>query len=143
MTLPLRLMTLHFSHMGFTEGLTFIVNYLLNVNALWPRIVLVPRPLHWSKALGMRLGQYGRFYLHKINCALLGTPGNAASGEVVRRHLNGHLVTGQDADEVHTQLAGNMGQNNMAITNVHMESGIGKGLGHDSLQFDHIVFCQA
>jgi len=25
MTLPLRLMTLHFSHMGFTDGLTFIV----------------------------------------------------------------------------------------------------------------------
>ena len=30
MTLPLRLMTLHFSHMGFTDGLTFIVIYLLN-----------------------------------------------------------------------------------------------------------------
>ena len=30
MTLPLRLMTLHFSHMGFTDGLTFIVKNLLN-----------------------------------------------------------------------------------------------------------------
>ena len=32
-TLPLRLMILHFSHMGFTDGLTFMRN-LLNVNAL-------------------------------------------------------------------------------------------------------------
>ena len=26
MTLPLRLMILHFSHMGFTDGLTFMIN---------------------------------------------------------------------------------------------------------------------
>ena len=29
MTLPLRLIILHFSHIGFTEGLTFICDYLL------------------------------------------------------------------------------------------------------------------
>ena len=28
MTLPLRLMILHFSHMGFTDGLTFMINLL-------------------------------------------------------------------------------------------------------------------
>ncbi len=33
MTLPLRLMILHFSHMGFTDGLTFMLNLLI-VNAL-------------------------------------------------------------------------------------------------------------
>ena len=30
MTLPLRLMILHFSHMGFTDGLTFMINLLVN-----------------------------------------------------------------------------------------------------------------
>ena len=81
--------------------------------------------------------------LHKIIVnALLGTPGNAASGEVVRRHLNSHLVTGQDADEVHTQLAGDMSQDDVAVTNIHTEGGIGERLDNDSLQFDHIVFSQ-
>ena len=55
MTLPLRLMTLHFSHMGFTEGLTFIVNYLQNVNALWPHTILVP----YSRFIGARPSGYG------------------------------------------------------------------------------------
>lgn len=31
MTLPLRRMTLHFSHIGFTDGLTFILFFLLYV----------------------------------------------------------------------------------------------------------------
>ena len=39
MTLPLRLMILHFSHMGFTEGLTFIccTSYLL-LQVMRPRV---------------------------------------------------------------------------------------------------------
>ena len=39
---------------------------------------------------------------------LLGTPGNAAPGQVVGRHLNRDLVAGQDADEVHPQLPGDV-----------------------------------
>ena len=73
----------------------------------------------------------------------LGAPSDPASGEVVGRHLNGHLVAGQDADEVHPQLAGNMCQDDVSISDIHMERGIGQGLGDDALQFDHIIFCQA
>ena len=46
---------------------------------------------------------------------LLCTPSNAALGQVVGTHLYGNLIAGQDADVVHTQLAGNMGQNLVAI----------------------------
>ena len=47
---------------------------------------------------------------------LLASPGDPASGQIVRRHLNGHLVTGQDFDEIHSQLAGNGGQNGVSVT---------------------------
>ena len=63
MTLPLRLMTLHFSHMGLTLGLTFIVVNLL-----------------------------------------LASPGDAAARQIVRRHLNRDLVTGEDSDKVHHEV---------------------------------------
>ena len=32
-------------------------------------------------------------------------------GQIVRRHLNGYLVTGQDLDKIHSELAGNVCQN--------------------------------
>ena len=74
---------------------------------------------------------------------LLAPPGDATSGEVVRRHLHRHLVTGEDTDEVHAELSGDMGQDNVPIPDVHMEGRVGQGLGDDPFQLDHIAFCQA
>ena len=97
------------------------------------RSLMVP-PVREAGGIPFRRGEWR---------GLLGSPGNPAPGYVIRRHLNRHLVAGQDADKVHPQLPGNMGQDNVAIANVHVERGIGKGLGDDSLQFDHIIFRQA
>ena len=36
---------------------------------------------------------------------LLGTPSDTTAGQVVRRHLNGDLVAGKNADKVHAELA--------------------------------------
>ena len=74
---------------------------------------------------------------------LLRSPSNAALGQIVGAHLHGDLVTGQDADVVHTQLAGNVSQDNVTITDVHIERGVGQGFGDDALQFNHIVFSQS
>ena len=101
MTLPLRLMTLHFSHMGLTLGLTFIVVNLL-----------------------------------------LASPGDAAARQIVRRHLNRNLVTGEDSDKVHPELAGNMRQNGVPAADINGEHRIRQCIGNDALKFDYVVFCQ-
>jgi uncharacterized membrane protein len=101
MTLPLRLMTLHFSHMGLTLGLTFIVVNLL-----------------------------------------LASPGDAAARQIVRRHLNRDLVTGEDSDKVHPELSGDVRQDDVAVANVNPERRVGQGFNNRALQFDYIVFCQ-
>ena len=47
-------------------------------------------------------------------------------GQIIGRHLNGYLVTGQDLNEVHTELAGNMCQNDVSVADVDIEHGIAK-----------------
>ena len=76
MTRPLRLMTLHFSQIGFTEGFTFIVLFLLFLSC-------TPFP---------------------NASALFETIGYAATGQVVRCKLNRDLISRQDANEIHADL---------------------------------------
>lgn len=106
MTLPLRLIILHLSHMGFTDGLTFI---------------LLP-PIE--------------------QCALFTSPCDSASSQIVGRHLNGHLVAGQNLDKVHPELAGNMRQNGVSIADIDTEHGIRQCIGYDALELDYVIFCQ-
>ena len=91
MTLPLRLMILHFSHMGFTDGLTFMINLLVNAlmaprrrklrilrfrpkgeSSVAPLLLLSPRKLRTAfagpsfkvkvKSKGQGLRRLGRLY---------------------------------------------------------------------------------
>ena len=103
-------MILHFSHMGLTDGLTFI---LLNLHV-------------------------ENFYLKN----LLTSPSDSAMGQIIRRHLNGYLVTGQDLYKVHTELAGNVCQNGVSVANVDFEHSIRQCIGYDALNLDYVVFCQ-
>ena len=83
------------------------------------------------------------FNLHmKLSC-LLTSPGDPALGQIIRRHLNGYLVTGQDLYKVHSELAGNMCQNDVSVADVDIEHGIRQCIGYDALNFDYVVFCQA
>ena len=52
---------------------------------------------------------FSRKKLLPLTLDLFGTPGDAALLQVVRGHLHRHLITGKDSDEVHSQLAGDMG----------------------------------
>ncbi len=80
-TRPLRLITLHFSQIGFTEGLTFISSLL------FPFL-------------------YARAAVHHISVSVLfETISYTATSQVVRCKLNRDLVARQDANEIHADLA--------------------------------------
>ena len=95
-------------------------------------------------------GFNGRSYFHTVEppldikvSILLTSPGDPTSGQIIRRHLNGYLVTGQDLDKVHTKLAGNGCQNGVTITNVYLEHCVGQVIGNNALNLDYVVFSQS
>ena len=63
-------------------------------------------------------------------------------GQIIRRHLYGYLVTGQDLDKVHSELAGNVRQNGVSVADVDIEHCIRQCISYDALNFDYVVFCQ-
>ena len=44
--------------------------------------------------------------------------------------MNGYLVTGQDLNKVHSELAGNGGQNGVAVADVHLKHCVGQVIGN-------------
>ena len=56
--------------------------------------------------------------------------------------MNGYFVTGQDLNEVHSELAGNVCQNGVSVADVNLEHSIRQCIGYDALKFDYVVFCQ-
>ena len=56
--------------------------------------------------------------------------------------MNGYLVTGQDLDEIHSKLAGNVCQNGVSVANVNIEHSIRQCIYYDALNLDYVVFCQ-
>ena len=53
--------------------------------------------------------------------SLLAAPGDSSPGQIIRGHLHGHLIAGQDPDEVHPQLAGDMGQDGVPVSDVDLK----------------------
>ena len=62
-------------------------------------------------------------------------------GQIIGRHLYGYLVTGQDLDKVHSELAGNVCQNGVSVADVDSEHCIRQCIGYDALNLDYGVFC--
>ena len=73
---------------------------------------------------------------------LLASPCDPTLSQIVRRHLYGYLVTGQDLNEIHSQLAGNVSQNGVSIADIHIEHCVRQVIGNDTLNLDYVVFCQ-
>ena len=73
---------------------------------------------------------------------LLASPGDPASGQIIGRHLNSYLITGQDLDEIHTELAGNSSQNLVAVADIYIEHSVRQRISYDALTLDYVVFCQ-
>ena len=95
MTFPLRLITLHLSHIGFTDGFTFI--FILPINRAYPR-----------------LSCFG-FVLLSGHCAL-GAPHYATLGKVIGAHFQFNCVARQHADTVYTQFARHVGGDFVTVT---------------------------
>ena len=101
-------------------------------------------------------GLHGRSYFHSskpflsavgvIYCSpgplSLGAPGDPAAGQVIRGQLHRHLVAGQNPDEIHSELSGNMRQNHVSISNVYLERRVRQGLDNHAFHFNHVGFCQ-
>src|SRR5215469_3349679 len=61
--------------------------------------------------------------------------GDAPLGEIIRRHLDHDLVTGQHADAVLAHLAGGMGDDFMAVLQKNPEGGVGQEFADRTLEF--------
>ncbi len=84
-TIPLRLITLHFSQIGFTDGLTFML--IQSSFMLW-----LPN-----------------------NHPLFETVGYASAFQIVRRQFDRDPITRQNPDKVHPNFARHMSQHNVPI----------------------------
>ena len=56
--------------------------------------------------------------------------------------MNSYLVTGQDLNEIHSELAGNGCQNLVAVADVYIEHCVRQVIGNDALNLNYVVFCQ-
>src|SRR5687767_5630096 len=65
--------------------------------------------------------------------------GDPAAGQVVWRQLDADAVTGQDADEVHAQLAADVGEHPMAVLQLDREHGVRERLDDRPLDFDRVT----
>ena len=74
--------------------------------------------------------------------SLLASPGDSTLSQIIRRHLYGYFVTGQDLNEIHSELAGNVCQNGVTVANVNSEHCIRQRIDYDALNLDYVVFCQ-
>ena len=87
-------------------------------------------------------GLHGRSYFH-LFYLLLASPGDASAGQIVRRHLHRDLIAGENPDEVHSELTGDMSKDRVTLADIYHKHRVGQGLDYRALEFDYIVFCQS
>ena len=71
---------------------------------------------------------------------LLIAPSDTTPSEVIRRHLNRDLIAGQNADEVHTQLAGDGSDYLVTVLERYLEHGVWVCVGNKTCYLDYILF---
>lgn len=115
-------MTLHFSQIGLTLGFTFIAV-----------------PSSHRECPEVLPGAVQREIVEAILCLLVPVH-DASAREIVRRQLDDHTVLGQDADVVLAHLAGDVGENLMAVGQLDAECSVRQSLDHGSLDLDDPFF---
>ena len=88
---------------------------------------------------------YGWFNLHFITptlSLLLCTPGYASLRKVVNRDLDGNLITRQNSDIVHSELARYVSSHYMLIGKLYLEGGVRQRLNYRTLKFNNIILWQ-
>ena len=137
---PFLLITLHFSHIGFTEDLTFIsclLSILLRRKKCDTKLPFEKGAIY----IISRLLLNNKFYFNfQIIIFLLIAPDNPALVKVVGRQLDRHLVTRQNSDEIHAKLAADMRKNHMLILQFHFEHGVRELFQYCPFYLDSIRF---
>ena len=73
---------------------------------------------------------------------LLEPVGNPTALQVVYGKLDGHLISRQDLDVVHTHLARNMSQNLVAVFKLYLEHCVRQGFQNGTIKLDDIFLRQ-
>src|SRR5688572_12911013 len=75
--------------------------------------------------------------------ASLCSKGDPTLGQIVRRHLHGHLVTRQDADVIHAHPPGDEGVDRVPVLQLYSEGCVRQVLHYLPLHLDHIFLRHA
>src|SRR5688500_10126853 len=94
----------------------------------WRRITL-----HFSQIVFTE----GRTFI-SVFVSLLVTPDDPTPGEVVRSDLHLHAIARENADAVHAQLSGAVGQHLVAAVELDAEHGVREGLVNDALHHERV-----
>jgi len=65
---------------------------------------------------------------------------DAATRQVVGRKFDFDPIAGNDADVILSHLAGEVGQDDVSILNLHPEHGVGEGFSDNAFHFDRFFF---
>ena len=79
-------------------------------------------------------------YIVPLYITLLVAEGDSSFGEIVRTHLYLDTVTGENLDVVHTHLAGDVGDDERSVLELHTEHSVGQCLYYRSIHFNAVLF---
>ena len=95
-----------------------------------------------SALIADRLDGSSDFHLD-FSFSLLKSVDDTAIGDIVRGDFNGDLITGQNADSIHTHLAGDSGADHRTAVKLYRVLAGGKGLKNGSFHSDEFFSAHA
>lgn len=69
------------------------------------------------------------------------TVGNAAFGKIVRADVDGHTISGKDANVVFSHFTGNMGDDLVVVFELDPKHGVGQRVDNFAFELNFIFFC--
>ena len=72
----------------------------------------------------------------------LGSPGDSALCGVVDGYFHRDLITGQDLDIIHSELAGNMGRHDHVVRELYFERSVRQCFHDRTLEFNYVILRQ-
>ena len=60
--------------------------------------------------------------------------------EIVGRHLNGHLIAGENSDAVLLHAASGVGNHLVPIVQLYASASVGQYLDHNAFELEHLFF---
>ena len=70
---------------------------------------------------------------------LFGSPGDTSLIQVINRHFNGYVISGQNANIIQSKLSRNVSGHQMTVGKSYLEGGVGQCLFDDTFEFNDII----